>query len=182
MAQSSRGRIHTAPHEVNRLSIEVPESFEDFRARYERAVPPFETGRFERLIKDDAGWETVVAATEENAPHGFIIYWSGDFRALLGLAGERLPCVEYLMGNHMIAQRMYHHDPAVLLYAPLRTAIYQDAGGAAWFTVDQPSTQFSAFGNPDIARVGLELDRKLATLLEYLGTPVPEVLTAGPPH
>jgi hypothetical protein len=85
------------------------------------------------------------------------------------------------MGNHVIAQRMYHQDPAVMLYAPLRTVIYQDAGGAAWFAVDQPSTHFGSFGNHDITRIGLELDHELAVLLEYLDTPVPEALTAGRP-
>ena len=59
---------------------------------------------------------------------------------------------------------MFHHDPAVMLYAPLRTAIYQDAQGRTRFSVDQPSTQFTSFGNPEITKVGFELDGKLAAL------------------
>jgi hypothetical protein len=65
-----------------------------------------------------------------------------------------------------------------MLYAPLRTAIYQDAEGTTWFTVDQPSTRFSSFGDPDITKVGFDLDHKLAVLLEYLEAPVPEALTS----
>jgi hypothetical protein len=60
-----------------------------------------------------------------------------------------------------------------MLYAPLRTLIHQDADGTTWFSVDQPSTRFSSFGDPAITEVGLELDRKLAALLEHLGAPVP---------
>jgi hypothetical protein len=83
------------------------------------------------------------------------------------------------MGNHTIAQRMYHHNPAVMLYAPLRTAIYEDAAGVTWFAVDQPSTIFGSFGVPAITEVGIELDRKLAALLQFLGAPVPAGLTPG---
>lgn len=179
MAQPVRDGVETVPHQVNRLAVPVGAPFDDFRARYELAVPRFDTERFERLIQGGVDWDTILRATEENAPHGFIIYWSGDFNALLRLAGERLRCVEYLMGNHTIAQRMYHHNPAVLLYAPLRTAIYEDAAGETWFTVEQPTTQFSSFGNPEITDVSGELDRELAALLAYLGAPVPGVLTAG---
>ena len=84
------------------------------------------------------------------------------------------------MGNHTIAQRMFHHDPAVMLYAPLRTAIYQDARGRTRFAVaHQPSTQFASFGNREIAEVAIELDGKLATLLRHLRAPVPPALEAG---
>jgi hypothetical protein len=41
---------------------------------------------------------------------------------------------------------------------PLHTVIWEDADGSAWFTADQPSTQFASFDNPDIAQVGIELD------------------------
>jgi hypothetical protein len=55
-----------------------------------------------------------------------------------------------------------------MLYAPLRTVIWEDAAGDAWFSVDQPSTQFGSLGIPEITQVGVELDRKLAALLEAL--------------
>jgi hypothetical protein len=43
-------------------------------------------------------------------------------------------------------------------------------------TVDQPSKQFASFGIPEIADVGIELDHKLAALLETLTVPVPAEL------
>lgn len=63
-----------------------------------------------------------------------------------------------------------------MLYAPLRTAVVEDADLATWFTFDQPSTQFGSFNTPQITKVGRELDRKLAALLEHLGAPVPATL------
>jgi hypothetical protein len=173
------GTIQTVAHQVDRLTIQIDDSFDGFRARYEQAVPVFQSKRFDELIERSVDWSTVVEATIENAPHDFILYWSHDFTSLMRLAGDRGRCVEYLMGNHTIAQKMYRYNPAILLYAPLRTAIVEDAEGATWFTVDQPSTRFGSFCTPQITRVGIELDHKLAALLEHLGAPVPSALTAS---
>ena len=64
------------------------------------------------------------------------------------------------MGNHVTAERMFRHDPRAMLYAPLRTVIWEDSSGGAWFTVDQPSRQFGSFGLTEVSSVGVELDRK----------------------
>ena len=176
MPQPSDGTIEVVEHPVRRITIQVDASFDEFRSRYEAAVPAFQRERFDALIEKQASWQDVLDATAGNAPHDFIIYWSGDFTALMALAGERGRCVEYLMGNHTIAQRMYRYNPAILLYAPLRTAIFEDADQITWFTLDQPSSRFASFSTPQITKVGLELDHKVAALLTHLGTRVPEEL------
>jgi uncharacterized protein DUF302 len=177
MTQSLNGSIEMTSHRIDRLTIQIDDSFDRFRNRYERAVPEFQTARFDSLVDEGADWQQVLNATAENAPHDFILYWSRDFTSLMGLAGDRSRCVAYLMGNHTIAQRMYRYNPAVMLYAPLRTAIVEDDDDATWFTFDQPSTQFGSFNTPEITKVGDELDHKLAALLEHLGAPVPATLT-----
>ncbi|GII57108.1 hypothetical protein Pth03_54970 [Planotetraspora thailandica] len=165
-------------HEVHRLAVAVDASFDDFKSRYERAVPRLDAQVFDRLMREHADWDNVLRATALNAPHGFIVYWSFDVTALMRLAGDTWRCTEYLMGNHTIAQRMFRHHPGIMLYAPLRTGIYEDWRGTTWFSVDQPSAQFASFGDPRIAEVGLELDHKLAALLDHLGVPPPARLTA----
>jgi hypothetical protein len=65
----------------------------------------------------------------------------------------------------------------VMLYVPFHTLIWEDSAGRAWFSVDQPSSVFSHFGNPDITAVGIETDRVLAKLLDVLGVDVPVELT-----
>lgn len=167
------------PHETVRWSIDTGTSFEDFRARYEAAVPVLDLERMTQLRAERASWDTVLAAAAENAPHGFLRFWSTDVGELMQLAGDQGSCASYLMGNHTIAERMYRHDPAVMLYAPLRTAIHQDQHGVTRFSIDQPSTRFDSFGSPDIAAVGLELDRKVANLLRILDVPVPPAFTAA---
>ena len=71
---------------------------------------------------------------------------------------------------------MYRHDSRAMLYAPLHTVIWEDRGGQAWFAVDEPSTQFQSFGIPQVTAVGVDLDRKLAALLEALDVAVPPAL------
>lgn len=56
------------------------------------------------------------------------------------------------MGNHTIAETMFRHDPSVMVYAPLRTLIYEDPAGRTRLAVDQPSLQFASFGDPGSPR------------------------------
>ena len=177
MTESLNGTIETISHQVDRLTIQIDDTFDGFKERYEQAVPVFQRERLESLTHRGVDWQTILEATAENAPHDYILYWSHDFTSLMRLAGDRGRCVEYLMGNHTIAQKMYRYNPAILLYAPLRTAIVEDADGATWFSVDQPRTRFGSFNTPQITKVGIELDHKLAALLEHLNAPVPAALT-----
>jgi uncharacterized protein (DUF302 family) len=110
---------------------------------------------------------------EESGPYGFLIYFRNDVHRVMQAAGDEADCIQYLMGNHNIAERMFRYDPRAMLYAPLNTVIWEDSAGRAWFTVDPPSSQFSSFGRPEIDVVGVELDRKLATLLDALGVEPP---------
>ena len=72
------------------------------------------------------------------------------------LAHDENDCIAYLMGNVTIAEQMFRHNPRAMLYAPLRTVIWQDSHARAWFTVEQPSTQFASFGIPAVSTVGVD--------------------------
>jgi uncharacterized protein (DUF302 family) len=77
-----------------------------------------------------------------------MVYRRADVTARMAGSPSGRKCVEYLMGNHTIAERMFRHDPAAMLHAPLRTVIYADTEGNTHFAVDQPSTLFTSYGNP----------------------------------
>jgi hypothetical protein len=170
-------RISEVTRPVTRYAIDVGAAFDDFRARYEEAVPVYPEEEFAELIERDASWDEVLDLAGRSAPHDFMIYWSYDAYPMMRLAGDGFRCVEYLMGNHTIAERMFRHDPGTMLYAPLRTAISEAADGVTRFSFDQPSSGFGSFGDPAIASVGVELDRKVAALLLHLSVPVPDALT-----
>jgi uncharacterized protein (DUF302 family) len=156
---------------VRRLTIDVP--FDDFRGRYEEAVPAYDlAARLPQL----PNWDAVIEDVEQAAPYGFLRYGTIDASPAFAIAGHKARSIIYLMGNHTIAETMYRHDPAIMLYAPLRLCLYEDLDGQGHLSIDQPSDQFGSFGDPDIAATGRMLDQKLADLLEGLGVAVPETL------
>ncbi|MFB7313148.1 DUF302 domain-containing protein [Streptomyces sp. NPDC056192] len=77
--------------------------------------------------------------------------------------------MEYLTGNHVIAETMYRHDPRALLYAPLRVLIYSDGDGNAVFCMHRPSDEFGSLGIPEVTKVGEDLDRIVVNLLRVCG-------------
>lgn len=162
----------TVDHASRRLLISLPDSYEDARSRYETLVPAVDMAGFAAA----SHWDDVLAEAKAQAPHGFLRYFRGDVAdAMLG-SGTTWQSTEYLMGNHTIAERMYRHDPSVMLHAPLRTLLYAGAHGTV-LAVDQPSLLFASYGNPEIAAVGRELDALLATLIGLLGGDAPDELT-----
>jgi Domain of unknown function DUF302 len=179
------GRTYLAPvaasHETysaRRLTVEVP-GVREFQLLYEQAVPPNPVDEIAALVRRGASWVEVIDAHAEWAPHGFLIYWRNDVHGVMQLASDDNDCIAYLMGNVTIAEQMFRHDPRAMLYAPLRTVIWEDARERAWFTIEQPSTQFGSFGIPAVSAVGVELDRKLAALLEALRVEVPMALLSS---
>ena len=163
------------PHTVNRLVVEVAGSFDEFRGRFEEAVPQIDPSAIPDFVGRRAPWDEVVAAAAEAAPHGFLIFWRLDTTPVMSLAGHTTRCTAYLMGNHTIAEQMYRHDPAVMLYVPLRTVIYAGPGDRAFFAADQPSTEVATFGLAPVTQVGTDLNRKLTNLLRTLDVPAGEL-------
>jgi hypothetical protein len=128
------------------------------------------------LVSRGAPWSEMLELIDAGAPHGFLIYFRLDLQPVMQAAGDPANCIAYLMGNHVIAEQMFRHDPRAMLYAPLRTLIWEDSQGRGWFSVDQPSSQFSSLGIPAVTEVGIELDRKLVNLLQALDLDVPGAL------
>ena len=165
-------------YSARRLTIEVP-GVRAFQRLYEEAVPANPAGEIAALVQSGASWAEVLDTHAEAAPYGFLIYWRNDVHGVMQLAGDENDCIAYLMGNVTIAEQMFRHDPRAMPYAPLRTVIWEDGQERAWFTFDQPSTQFGSFGIPAVSAVGVELDRKLAALLEALRVEVPMALLSA---
>lgn len=177
----SQAAVAETPYLVDRLTVATRLSPEELRRRYEEAVPVVPVERVERLVRQGAPWSEMIELISTTAPYGFLLYHTLEL-GVMRLAGHRSGGAAYLMGNHTIAERMYRHDPAAMLHAPLRTLIWEAADGTARFTVDQPSSHFASYRDPAICAVGVELDRKLGSLLGRLGVDVPEALLIDPMH
>jgi len=154
-------------YRVTRLVFDAGQPYGKFRGRYEAAVPPADL-RPGDCSGQHVRWPAPAADTGGSGPRGFVLYWRADMTPELTGPGELRPCTAYLMG-HATPEQAYLHDPAVMLYAPLRTLIYIDAADRTRLAVDQPSTVYASFADPVITEVGLDLDRRLAELLDALG-------------
>jgi len=159
-------------HSSRRLVVALPAPYDEAREQYETLVPEVDFARFFQM----ASWQATLELAEINAPHGFMRYDRGDVTATMAGSTSLWKATQYLMGNHTIAERMFRHDPSVMLHAPLRTLLYADADGDTKFAVDQPSVLFASYHNPDIDTVGKELDALLIGLIELLGGEVPKQL------
>ncbi|WP_067890186.1 DUF302 domain-containing protein [Nocardia vaccinii] len=169
-------RVRRITHSVNRFVIEADDTFDNVCRRFEELVPDIDFTALTEMV--NAGdLEAVTRYTAERTPNSFANFWTLDPTAMMKLRGNDTRAVTYMIGNNVIAETMFRHDAGIMLYAPIRVAIYTDGDDRTFLGIDQPSTRFDSFGNPDIAGVGKLLDRKLAVVLGLLGVTVPTELT-----
>ncbi len=171
--------VLSAAHPMVRLDIPTGMSFDAFTAAFEAAAPAFDRDAALRAGRSTGGWDDFRAAVAANAPNELMIFAKIDVTPLMALAGHRTRSTEYLLGNPVVAERMFRHHPASMLYAPLRILVHSDDTDRAVFTLDQPSVAFGSFGISEVTEVGVALDRKVANLLRLIGVDPPEALT-GP--
>ena len=164
--------FHREHHEMTRVDIDTGVPFEEFIVALEKAAPPVDLTALQRIAAAGGNWDDVRVAAAANAPNELMTYATIDASGFFGIAGHQTPAVEYLIGNHVIAETMFRHDPKAMLYAPLRMLVYGDADGNAVFTMDQPGPAFGSLGIAEVAEVGIGLDRKVANLLRVIGVDV----------
>ena len=152
-------------HPVRRLVVALPRPYDAARSHYESLVPEVDSARFFQM----ASWQATLELAEINAPHGFMRYYRSDLTAAMSGSPSLWKATQYLMGNHTIAERMFRHDPSVMLHAPLRTLLCADPYGDTKLAVDQPSLPVASYDNPQISEVGRELGALLAQLITMLG-------------
>src|SRR5262249_18332235 len=87
---------------------------------------------------------------------------------LVSLLGKPKKMVVFLLGNPVLANRMYEANPAIGVYAPLRASIYEDQQGRAHFTYDRPSALLGQFDGAQVRTVAKLLDEKMGALAEAI--------------
>jgi hypothetical protein len=159
---------------MTRVDINTGMPFDTFVTAFEKAAPSFDPEPVQRIVDTGGTWDDVKAEVAKNAPNELMRYGRIDATALLAVAGHRTQAIEYLVGNHVIAESMFRHDPKAMLYAPLRMLVYSDDDGNAVFTMDKPGTAFGSLGIAAVTAVGEGLDRKVANLLHVVGVDAEE--------
>jgi hypothetical protein len=165
-------------HLVTRLDVDTPEPFDDVRNRFESLVPTIDFAELTALTEtgDPA---RIRDFTAEHARHAFVNFWTFDPTPVMRLSGHTARAITYMIGNPVLAETMFRHDPAVMLYAPLRLEIHEDTDGRVHLSIDLPSSKFASFGQAGITDTGALLDDKLAELLRLMQLPVPAALQNG---
>ena len=97
------------PHEVTRLAFDTGQPYEEFRARYEGAVPALDMQRLAALIARAAPWDEIVADATESAPLGFLIYSRSDATPLMSLAGDTAQCTRGRRRHYALRRRPAQH-------------------------------------------------------------------------
>jgi hypothetical protein len=161
--------FNTTPHAMTRVEINTGMPFAAFVTAFEDAAPAFDPLPVQGIVERGGNWDDVRAEVAKHAPNELMVYGKIDATPLLGVAGHDTRAVEYLVGNHVIAESMFRHDPKALLYAPLRMLVHSNVDGHAVFTMDKPSDAFGSLGIPEVTAVGKGLDRKVANLLRVVG-------------
>jgi uncharacterized protein (DUF302 family) len=164
-----KASFHREQHGMTRVDIATGVPFDQFIDALEQAAPPVHRALFVKIAESGCDWDDIVAAAAKNAPNELMVYAKIDGTELLGVAGHHTKAIEYLIGNHVIAETMFRHEPKALLYAPLRMLVYADGNGNAIFTMDRPGPAFGSLGIDEVSKVGEGLDRKVVNLLRVVG-------------
>jgi hypothetical protein len=159
-------------HPARRLVVTLPRLYDETVEEFETLVPEVDLHRFYQM----ASWQAAQELAEINAPQGFMRYYRSDLTALMAGSTSLWKATQYFLGNHTVAERVFHDDPSAMLYAPLPVVLYADPDGDTKFAVDQPSLLLASYDNPQIAEVGREFDALLAQLITLLGGDVPAQL------
>jgi hypothetical protein len=101
----------TISHVVNRFVIDSEDTFDDVRQRYESLVPTIDFAELAEVIAT-GDLARVQQYTAEHAPHSFVNFWVLDPMPMMRLAGNQQRAITYMMGNNVIAETMFRHDPA----------------------------------------------------------------------
>jgi len=164
-------RVQVTSHSVERLTVRLGIDYAQAVERFEQLVPAAPLERF----RTPGSWQEVESLLEAT-PFGFMRYGTIDSSALLAPSGITRRSVEYLVGNHALAETMFRRQPGIILYAPLRVTFHADDDGQAIFAIDRPSDLFGSFEDAELARTGRLIDAKIARILGGLGVPAPSSL------
>jgi uncharacterized protein (DUF302 family) len=159
------------PHvfSVERVDVTTRRPFVDVVAAFERKVPAGDVATFNRLaqLRATAGQiEEVVQGMVGEL--GLMVLGRLEQGALASLLGKPKKLTTFLIGNPVLANRMFERDPAVGAYAPLRATIYEDYSGITHFSYERPSTLLAQFDDEEISAVGQILDEKMSNLAAHL--------------
>ena len=124
--------MNTTRFEVERFDYLSSKTFEQVIAALEQQVPRADLPKLSQLVVLQAPAGEIEKAVQAMVGNlGFMHFAKLDQGPLVSLLGKRKRLTVYLLGNPVLANRMFEHRPQVRLYAPLRASVYEDDLGVA---------------------------------------------------
>jgi hypothetical protein len=182
---SNGGDDTTVDYRGQRVRLVTGVRFDVLVDAFELAVPELSDADALARLAEAGDWTGFVRELAWESPSGFFRVWSSRPGELMRRAGSAVSSVVWLIANHGIAARLFRHDPAAMLYSPLRieahalsgtSASAEPAASGTLVSFDVPSAQLRGFDVNKITQAGAELDRALGDLLEDIGLPRPTAL------
>lgn len=152
-----------------RVDVSLKRSFEQAEALLDENVPPADVPALVRLAESRASASEMEGAVQRmQGDLDFMTFAKIPQGTVTSVLGTSKKITVYLVGNPVIANRMFERNRAVGLYAPLRVALYEDKDGIAHFTYDRPSSLLRSFEDQEVDGIARRLDDKLTKLAERL--------------
>jgi len=150
----------------------IASCYERVVENFERELSGFSQTTTATLIADRAPWpEAEQAFTAMAGAHGLMIVARSGSGAEASLAGTPKHCKLYLVGNPLIAKRLFDIDTCTSLYFPLRVSIFARAlTECTYIAYDRPSSVLGRRDATELGDIGRELDRRLAGVVAALRT------------
>ncbi|GAA4155810.1 hypothetical protein GCM10022286_05280 [Gryllotalpicola daejeonensis] len=165
-----------ADYQARRVELVTNARFEALAAAFENAVPELSDAAALTRLAEDGDWRAFTRGLAWEAPSGFVRVWSSHPGQLMSAAGSGRPSAVWLIVNYAIAARLFRHDPATMLYSPLRIEAHAAADAGTVLAFEVPSARLRSFETNKVTQAGAELDRALGDLVEDLGLPRPAAL------
>lgn len=152
-----------------RVEVTSTKTFSETIAAFEHRIPMADSSAFARLVAADANTREIEDVVDGMVGDlGFLILAKLDQGPLVSLMGKKKKMTVYLIGNPVLANRMFERNPAIGVYAPLRVSVYEGPDGKTRVTYDRPSTLLEQFGDEDVKSVARMLDENMSRLTKDL--------------
>lgn len=152
------------PVQMAHETIDVDVAYDLFIQNFETILGRFDPEVTATFAHDPQGADEAMRKME--GEQNLMIFSSQDHGQLLLLAGQRKKAMRYILGNPRVAMQMTQHDIRAALYVPLSVLFYEVGENAVRAEFDRPSSLLGQFNNQKVTAVALDLDVKLARVIE----------------
>ena len=154
--------------QMERVALTRP--YQEIVAEFERVVPQMDLARLDDLVDTGADAQAITIAIKAMAGESHLVRFyrirTGDLFSVLG--STRVESVKYLVGNALIAQRVFSHALTAGLHVPFVLTIYGQEGKTIMEYFRPSSFLAHVSTNPEVTMIGLRLDSLMTDLIHKL--------------